>query len=422
MNYNIHETGLRREDEELRMANYRYIAINLQGKQIKGSMEASSKENAIAALKLEGKLPLKVEEENIFNKDVSFGFNTTVKTKDIAVFCRQFYSIISAGIPIIRALDMLGEQTTNKKLAKAVVEVKMSIEKGDTLANAMNSRDDVFPSILISMVEAAEASGSLETCFSRMATYFEKSAKLKSVVGKAMIYPAFVSIVAIGVVVLLMMVVIPNFISMFEDMGTKLPPLTIGVLEVSHFFVHYWYILLFIVVLAVVLFRIFASTQQGSRMIASVALKVPLFGTLIIKSACGTFSRTMSSLISSGITLPNAMAITARGIKNVVIQRTLYDAKSEIERGIPMSVPLQKSGVFPPLLYNMTEIGEETGNLESMLVKAAEYYEEEVETATASLVAVMEPLLIIILALIVSVILGAIFQPMMSIYSSVENV
>lgn len=404
------------------MANYQYTAINDKGKQIKGSIEASSKENAVSVLKQEGKLPLKVDEENIFNKELSFGFSSPVKTKDIAVFCRQFYSIIAAGIPIIRALDMLGEQTTNKKLAKAIIEVKMAIEKGDTLANAMQSREDVFPSILISMVEAAEASGSLETCFSRMSTYFEKSAKLKSVVTKAMIYPAFVCIVAIGVIVLMMMVVIPNFTSMFSDMGAKLPPLTVGVINLSHFFVHYWYILLFIVVLIVVAIRVFASSEQGSTFFSAIALKVPLFGALSVKSASGNFSRTMSSLISSGITLPNAVSITARGIKNAIIQKALYEVKSEIERGIPMSVPLERSGIFPPLLYNMTEIGEETGNLEHMLTKAAEYYEEEVETATASLIAVMEPLLIIVLALIVSVILGSIFQPMMSIYSSVENV
>jgi len=403
------------------MANFQYTAINDKGKQIKGSIEAVSKENAISSLKLEGKLPLKVVEENIFNKDVSFGISPPVKTKDIAVFCRQFYSIISAGIPILRALDMLGEQTTNKKLAKAIMEVKSSIEKGDTLANSMQIRDDVFPSILISMVEAAEASGSLETCFNRMSIYFEKSAKLKSVVAKAMIYPIFVCVVAIGVIVLMMMVVIPNFTSMFSDMGTTLPPLTVAVVNMSHFFVNYWYILLFVVALIVILIRIFASTEQGGQFFSAIALKVPLFGSLTVKSACGNFSRTMSSLISSGITLPSAVAITAKGIKNDIIQKALTDAKSEIERGIPMSVPLQKCGIFPPLLYNMTEIGEETGNLENMLTKAADYYEEEVETATASLVAVMEPLMIIVLAVIVSVILGAIFQPMMSIYSSVEG-
>lgn len=289
------------------MANYQYTAINDKGKQIKGSVEANSKESAVLSLKAEGKLPLKVVEENLLNKDISFEFSPRIKTKDIAVFCRQFYSIISAGIPIIRALDMLGEQTTNKKLAKAIIEVKISIEKGDTLAHAMQSKDDVFPPILISMVEAAEASGSLETCFNRMSTYFEKSAKLKSVVAKAMIYPAFVCVVAIGVIVIMMMVVIPNFISMFSDMGTKLPPLTVGVVNVSNFFVHYWYILLFIVVLAVVVFRIFANSDQGSKFLSALALKVPLFGALTVKSACGNFSRTMSSLISSGITLPSAI-------------------------------------------------------------------------------------------------------------------
>lgn len=403
------------------MASYQYIAINEQGKQVKGSIEAATKEKAVVTLKAEGKLPLKIEEQNILNKDINFGISSSVKTRDIAVFCRQFHSIIAAGITIIRALDMLAEQTHNKTLRKAIFEVKVSIEKGDTFANAMAARDEVFPSILISMVEAAEASGSLETCFSRMATHFEKSAKLKSVVKKAMIYPSFVGLVAVGVVVLMLMVVIPNFMDMFADMGAEMPPLTIAVVNMSQFLISYWYIILVLIILLVLGIRVFGSTEYGRQLFGTIALKLPLFGDIVVKSASGSIGRTMSSLLASGITLPNAVGITAKGINNSILQKVLLDAKKEIERGVPFSDPLEASGLFPPLLYNMTEIGEETGNLEKMLVKVADYYEEDVENATASLVAIMEPLMIITLALIVGVILGAIFQPMMSIYSTVEG-
>ena len=404
------------------MAGYQYVAINDRGKQIKGVIEASTKEKAVLALKAEGKLPLKIEEQNMLNKDISFSIGGSVKTRDIAVFCRQFHSIIAAGITIIRALDMLSEQTNNKILRKAIYEVKVAIEKGDTLANAMSARDDVFPYILINMVEAAEASGSLETCFQRMAIHFEKSAKLKSVVQKAMIYPIFVCIVAIAVIIVMLMVVIPNFMTMFEDMGTEMPPLTLAVVGMSNSLIHYWYIYLVIVVIAVLLLRVFASTDYGKRFFGSITLRIPMISNLVIKSASGSIGRTMSSLLASGITLPNAIGITAKGIRNVIIQKVLLDAKKEVERGIPFSTPLQASGLFPSLLYHMTEIGEETGNLEKMLVKVAEYYEEDVENTTASLVAILEPLMIIILALVVGIILAAIFQPMLSIYSAVENV
>jgi type IV pilus assembly protein PilC len=385
-------------------------------------IEAVSKEKAVVSLKAEGKLPLKLEEQNMLNKDISFSFGSPVKTRDIAVFCRQFHSIIAAGITIIRALDMLSEQTHNKTLKKAIFEVKVSIEKGDTFASAMTAQDDIFPSILINMVEAAEASGSLETCFSRMAIHFEKSAKLKSVVKKAMIYPIFVGVVAIAVILLMLMVVIPNFMEMFADLGTEMPPLTVMVINMSNTLLHYWYFYLIGIILIVLVLRVFASTDYGKHFFGRITLKFPILSAIIVKSASGNIGRTMSSLISSGITLPNAIGITAKGIKNSILQNVLLEAKKDVERGIPLSAPLEASGLFPPLLFNMMEIGEETGNLERMLVKVAEYYEEDVETATSSLVAIMEPLMIIVLALIVGVILGAIFQPMMSIYSAVEGV
>jgi len=404
------------------MPVYQYSAINDKGKQQKGTIEAANKEKAIISLKSEGKIPLKIEEENLLNKDLNFSIGASVKTRDIAVFCRQFHSVIAAGIPIVRALNMLSEQTHNKVLRKAIFEVKGSIEKGSTFAGAMAARDDVFPTILINMVEAAEASGGLETCFDRMAIHFEKSSKLKSVVRKAMIYPAFVCIVAIGVIILMLVVVIPNFTGMFADLGAELPPLTLSVVALSDTIIKYWYLILGALIFVILAIRVFASTDVGRQFFGTIALKIPIFSNIIVKSAAGNIGRTMSSLLSSGITLPNAVAITAKSIWNAVLQKVLLDSKKEIERGNPLSAQLEASGLYPALLYNMIEIGEETGNLEKMMLKVADYYEEDVETATTSLVAIMEPAMIIILALIVGVILGAIFQPMLSIYSAVECV
>jgi len=404
------------------MASYQYVAINASGKQIKGSMEANSKDKVTSSLKAEGKIPLKIEEQGLLSRDLNFHLGNPVKTKDIAVFCRQFHSIIAAGITIIRALDMLSEQTTNKVLRKAILQSKVAIEKGDTLANAMRKQDEIFPPILISMIEAAEASGSIEACFSRMAIHFEKSARLKSTLKKAMIYPTFVGIVAIAVIAIMLTTVIPSFMEMFEGMGTKMPPLTVAVINASDFMVSYWYIILIFILVFVTAIKVFASTIQGQEFFGTISLKIPLFGNIIIKSASGSYGRTMNSLMAAGITLPNAIEITAKGINNYVIKKSLLEAKKDVERGIPLSTPMETAKIFPSLVVNMTEIGEETGNLESMLSKVAEYYEEDVENATASLLAVLEPLMIIVLALIVGVILGAIFQPMLSIYSAVEGV
>lgn len=403
------------------MAKYDYLIIDQKGKEKKGSMEGPNVEKVTAALKAEGFIPLFVKEQTLLNKDIKINIGNGIKTRDISVFCRQFTGILAAGVTVINALQMLGEETENKVMKKAIKEVQASVEKGETLASSMSLQNSIFPSILINMVEAGEASGSLETAFSRMAEHFEKETKLKNLVTQAMIYPIIICIVALGAISIMMIVVVPNFISMFDEIDTKLPAITLFVVGISNFMVEKWWLLLIIILIAAVGIISFKKSPTGGDFFGQLALKIPLFGTLTIKASSARLMRTLSTLLTAGIPLVDAVDIAARTMDNAIIKKCLLDAKDEIVRGVPLSKPLEYSGIFPPMVYHMTKIGEETGNMEDMLDKVADYFDEEVEIATKALTSILEPMMIVIMALIVGVIIMAIMSPMLSLYSSIEN-
>lgn len=403
------------------MAGYIYLAIDSNGREKRGRMEAPNEERVFRVLKSDGLFPVSIKEQNIFNRDINISFGRSIKARDYSVFARQFVSILSAGVPIIKALEMIVDQTENKSLKKGLQEVKTLVEKGEKLADAMRSQGKTFPPILINMVEAGEASGSLEIALERMATHFEKEAKLKSLVKKAMIYPIAVGCVSLAVVVLMLVVVIPAFMRMFQDMNMKLPAITRFAITLSNFMVTRWYIIVGVFALIAFLIITFKRSYRGKIFFAKLSLKLPVFGKITIKSASARFSRTLSTLIAAGIPLIDAIEITARTMDNLIIKKVLLEAKEEVERGVPLSVPLTASKVFPPMVYHMTRIGEETGNIESMLTKIADYYDEEVEISTQSMTAAMEPMIIIILALVVGLLIMAIMQPMFAMYDQLDT-
>ena len=399
------------------MAQYNYKAMDKNGKAKKGSIEAINLDKAKEKLKSEGLIVQDIKEQGAGKK----GGGKKVKDKDLAVFCKQFQSILHAGVTVIQALGMLGEQCENKKLQNAVQEVKVLVEKGDTLAGAMSTMPDVFPSILVNMVEAGEASGSLETTFERMSVSFDKDAKIKGMVMQAMIYPCVLLLVIVGVVIIMLVKVVPSFQETFDSAGGKLPGITLAVVAISNFLIAKWPFFLGGVIAVVVAIRMFMKTDQGAVFFGTIAMKAPIFGNLTIKSASARLTRTLSTLMASGIPMVAAIEIVAKLMSNRLVQVAVEDAKNEVERGVALSQPLEDSGVFPPLLCHMTRIGEETGNMEEMLEKVADYYDEEVEAATQAVTAIMEPLIIILMAAIVVPIMLAIMAPMMSIYSMAEN-
>jgi len=398
------------------MAQYTYEVVTKDGKNKKGTIEATSLEKARDALRAEGNSILKLSEASILNQDLKFGGAKKIPARDLSVFCRQFVSILNAGVSIVSALGMLSEQTANKSLKEAIMNIKNNVEKGGTLTDAFKQERAIFPGILISMIEAGEASGSLETSLERMSIQFEKDAKIKGMVKKALMYPCVLIVVCIAVMVVLLVVVIPNFEAMFDQVGGSLPAFTVAVVKLSESLQKYWIVYIAVIVGAVVAFNIFKRTENGSRIVARFMMKVPVFGLLGVKTQCSRFARTLSTLLAAGMPMLEAIDITARTMDNVLFRDAVEEAARQVQRGMALSAPLKASGIFPPMILHMLGIGEETGNMEEMLTNAANYYDEEVETTTQQATALMEPVILVVMAGIVCLLIGAIYGPMMAMY------
>jgi len=403
------------------MNSYSYLVINNKGKVQKGSIEAIDEEKAKILLKAEGYLPVSLEKQSLLNKDININIGNPVKPRDLSVFCRQFVSILTAGVSVVNALDLLSQQTENKVLSEAIKDVQTSVEKGEGLADAMREQKKVFPSILTNMVKAGEASGDLETVFERLAIHFEKEIKLKLQMKKALIYPIIVGLVAVAVLIVMMLFVVPNFMAMFTDMNIDMPFMTRLVIRASDFMLARWYVLIMVVACFIIGFSIYRKSTAGRETLGRIAYKVPFYGKFIMKSNSARLTRTLSTLLAAGISVIEALDITARTMENVVAKDALLMAKEDVAKGIPLSIPIKNAGIFPPMVYQMIKIGEESGDIESMLEKVADYYDEEVEAAAQRLTAVLEPAIIIFLAFVVGIIIMAIMQPMLAMYEGLDN-
>lgn len=403
------------------MANWGYVAIDKSGKEIKGSKDADSQEALMRELKNQGLIVLEIKEQNALTKDINISFDSKPSPRDLAVFCRQFSSILRAGVSIIEVLNMLAEQTENKLLQKALVEVSADVQKGESFADSLAMHPKAFPELLIQMARAGEASGSLEISMDRMAVQFEKSAKTKALIKKAMIYPIVVACVAIAVVIAMLVFVIPRYTDMFEELDAEMPGLTLAVVALSEFIQSYWFVILPIVIVIALGIRAWSKTISGKHVIGKLAIKFPLSKNMVIKSASAQMARTLSTLLTAGIPLVEAVDIVADTMQNILFKEALKEAVEQLMMGVPLSQPLQTSGLFPPMVYHMVHIGEEAGSTEEMLNKLADYYEEEVEMAVQSLTAAMEPMIIIILAGIVGILLGSVMLPMVNMYSALDK-
>lgn len=400
------------------MPKFKYLAYSKDGKEVKGTVEAEDKEEAALKVKEQGQMVIKVDAESALDKDINISFGKKkASSRDLSVFCRQFVSISTAGVAIVDALEMLGDQTENKALQEAIYNVKASVQKGETLAGSMRQQNGIFPEIMVNMVEAGESSGNLETSFERMAIQFEKSTKIKSLVKKSMIYPIALSIIVVGVIIIMMAFVVPTFSDMYADMDQELPFLTRMVVGISDFVVQKFYILIAAIVILVVAFKVFAASKTGMYILADIKRKAPIFGKMTVKSASAQFARNLSTLTAAGISMIDSLEIVAKTMPNLRFKDAVLEAKEKVAQGRPLSEPLRASEVFPNMIIHMIGIGEETGNMDEMLITAATYFEEEVEAATEQVAAVIEPLLIVVMAGIVGVIIMSILIPMFGMYS-----
>ena len=403
------------------MPGYSYVAVDQRGKEKRGRIDAENREEVSQQLKKDGLFPVEIKEQGVLNKEIDLSIGKKVKPRDLSVFCRQFVSITQAGVPMKEALQMMTEQTENRWLRQGIADVLVNVEKGNTLADSMAAIPDIFPPMLVNMVQAGESSGSLEMSFSRMATHFEKEAKLKATIRKATIYPIILICAAIGVVAVMLLYVIPIFIDMFADLDVEMPALTMGIMNLSKWTVSHWYVILAVVAVVIAVYKLIYSTEQGRLKIDYIKMKIPLFGKLTVKSNCAQFARTMSTLMAAGISTTDCLETVSRIVNNVHYKNAMLKAREEVMKGIPLSEPLEASEVFPPMVYHMTGIGEETGNMEEMLNKLADYYDEEVEITTQSVLAAMEPLIIVFMALIVGTLVIAVIMPIRNMYEGLDS-
>ncbi len=401
------------------MVVFKYNGRTVEGKIKKGIIDAPNKQAAITKLRLDGVNPRELQESNsILHKELSLG--EKVKNEDFVVYCRQFATLIRAGISIIEATRILAEQTPSKSLKKGLREVEEDVRTGLTFSEATAKSPKIFPSLFVNMIRAGEVTGNLDEALDRLAFSYEKQFKLKKKVQSTMAYPIILLFMTIIVAAFLMLTIVPQFVTMFDEMGAELPLITKVVMSFSEFLQSFWYILLILIVGVVAAFGYFyKNNTQFNYSVNLVLLKMPIFGKLLQKSAIARMTRTLSSLFSSAVPVLQALTIVEKVIGNPVVSRVVKEAKVSLEQGSTLSAPLEKSWIFPPLVTQMTAIGEQTGSLDYMLEKIAIFYEDDVDRTVDTLKSLIEPLMIVFLAAVVGTIVMAIMVPMFSMYEQI---
>ena len=403
------------------MPLYQYKAIDRSGKTIKEQVDASSMETAKNSLRSLGYTLIEIKEVKPWDKDIELPFLGNPKPKDMAIFCRQFRSLLHAGVTVSVVLSMLAQQTENKKLVTAIRDIQTGIEKGETLAASMARHPKIFSKMLVNMIAAGEESGKLEECFYQMEVWFDKATRTKSAVGKAMIYPCILIVVMIIVLIVMMVKIIPSFMGVFDEMDMELPKVTLAVMAACNWFAKWWLVIVAVLLALVVGGSLFKKTDKGQHFFGWFARKIPVVRDLTVKSASATFCRTLSLLLHSGLTLLDALDLVASNMSNIYFKEAVITVKVMVSQGWGMSQGLNSAGIFPKMVTNLAGIGEETGDLQGMLDKTADYYDQEVEAATQNLLSLMEPLVILFMAVFVVILVLAIFLPMLNMNSAYDQ-
>ena len=403
------------------MPSFSYVAINRVGKQVKENVEAASLETAKNSLRAIGYTVLEIKELDALHRDIELPFMGNPTAKDMAIFCRQFQSILRAGVPVSSVLSMLSQQTENKKLVAAIREMQADIEKGETLAGSMRKHPKIFSAMLCNMIAAGEESGNLEESFGQMEAWFDKAKRTKAAVGKAMAYPIVLIIVMIVVLIVMMVKVIPGFLVTFEEMNMELPKVTLAVMAVSDWFVKWWWLLSILLAVLVIGGILFKRTNKGQHFYGWLARKLPVVKLLTVRSSSATFCRTLALLLGSGLSLTESLELVASNMTNIYFREAVQTCRAMVSQGWPLNAALRDTGLFPPMVYNLVAIGEETGDLQGMLLKTADYYDEEVQDATAKLLSLMEPCIMLFLAVFVLIIVLSIFLPMMNMTKAYDQ-
>ncbi|WP_338854553.1 type II secretion system F family protein [Clostridium perfringens] len=401
------------------MANFKYKAINSEGQRIEGSQSADSESQVREMLLSNQYYPLSIEKENSKGKS-SLSFNRKVQLKDIAVFCRQFYVMLDSGLSIGKALNILIEQCEKPKLREALIGVNGELKRGETLANSMRKRKDVFPNLLTSMIDAGERSGNLDIILKRMAEYYEKETKIRGKIKSAMIYPIVLGVVAIIAITFILTFVMPTFVQMFEENNVDLPMSTKMVLETSKVLGKYGIIIFLILVTAIILLGKYLKSEEGQYKLSSINLKIPVIKKLTQKIIVSRFTRTMGIVSSSGMSLVTSIEIVASVVGNKIAEKELLKVKEKVLKGEGLGDSIMNIKIFPPMLASMVKIGEEAGSLDSILDKTADFYDDELEREIKTATALIEPSMIVLMGIIIGFLLISILTPMFKMYNSIS--
>lgn len=390
----------------------------LKGKVVKGDYEAENRDELFKYLRSKGVVITKVKQKG---KQISLKFGTGVTAEDITNFARQFAAMISAGLPLIQCLTILSEQTENPAFRDVLSSVTASVENGNSLADSLAKHPKVFPELFINMIAAGEIGGILDTILLRLATFLEKAAALRRKIKGAMMYPMVISIIAVIAVAALLIFVIPVFAKMFAEFGGSLPKPTQIVVDMSNFMKTPTKILPLLTAVGLLIFAFlkYRGTENGRFKTDQLLLKIPILGDLAKKSVVAQFTRTLGTLLASGVSILEALDITAKTADNMVIRRALHGMIGSISEGKTITEPMKASGVFPPMVVQMVAVGEEAGGLDQMLNKIADFYDEEVDAAVDALTSVMEPIIIVILAIVMGGVLIAMYLPMFDLINVV---
>jgi type IV pilus assembly protein PilC len=392
------------------MPTFEWKGTARNGQTQTGVLVADSKDAVINSMRRQQIVVTAVKEKG---KEIALPkFGGGVPAQSIAVFTRQFSVMIDAGLPLVQCLEILGNQQDNKTFKKTLIQIRQDVEAGSGLADSMRKHPKVFNDLYTNMVAAGEAGGILDTILQRLATYIEKAVKLNSQVKSAMIYPVAVISIAIIVVAVILWKVIPVFASLFESLGAELPMPTRIVIALSNFISSFWWLMIIIIVATIFSLRRYHETYRGKRVLDGLLLKVPVLGALLRKIAVARFCRTLATLTSSGVPILDGLQITARTAGNSIVEDAIMSTRKSVEEGKTIAEPLGDTDVFPSMVVQMIAVGEQTGALDTMLTKIADFYEEEVDTAVAGLMKLLEPILIAFLGVAIGGIVIAMYMPM----------
>jgi type IV pilus assembly protein PilC len=383
-----------------------------------GVLVADNKETVIAMLRRQQIVVTAVKEKG---KELAMSrFGGKVPPKDVAIFTRQFSVMIDAGLPLVQCLEILGSQQENKAFKRALLQIRQDVESGSSLADSMRKHPKVFNDLYTNMVAAGEAGGILDTILQRLAAYIEKAVKLNSQVKSAMIYPTAVISIAVIVVMIIMWKVIPVFASLFKGLGAELPMPTVIVIAISNFIADFWWLIFGVAIAGVVFIRQYHKTEKGKRVLDGFMLKLPIMGLLLRKIAVARFCRTLATLTSSGVPILDGLQITARTAGNSIVEDAIMATRKSVEEGKTISEPLGDTDVFPSMVVQMIAVGEQTGALDTMLSKIADFYEDEVDIAVAGLMKLLEPVLIAFLGVAIGGIVIAMYMPMFTLIGQIQ--